>query len=582
MRKTKEHGASFVRGGSPAPAAQTPPAVPRPSSALRWLPPAIVLIGSLLRIAYTAGNDVRNLYDDHFHVSRIMLDERRWPLPQDGWETYQPPLYHALGALTYYIVSGYSTVHLQEPTPQEKYLPQGVVCHDARHLAGRKAVQFLSTASGVGTLVLVWLLLRLLFPHAVLAQSAGLLLAAFLPRHIYMSGMATNDAMTYLWASLCVYALLRAVHRATGGDSAPAVPSRSAPAAGDSRRPHATPKGARLPSEASTTAFAPAAAAPARGWSSYGWWVLAGCGAALAMWTKQYGICVLPVLATVIPMSLFARTARARGALVRGALVSLGVALALGAWPYVRLYRLTGNPMASNVPIGKHVLDEGLPGDVRAISWVSFHLGSLLARPWIHISTVNSFWTVMYGELWFDYAMPCTVYTYAPWLESLGRGRATQPRTPREYEQRMFSWDPSVVPPVTLWQGRFIYTLAVLPTALTIVGLFTVWRRTGPVVGSAALMACFLLGVLTPLAQTIRFPYRPSMKATYGLHALIAAIVLFVAGFEWLSATRHGRWLRWIVVLDLVLLAGAVTWHFLYLADVFPYSAEYFVRRGAI
>jgi hypothetical protein len=66
-----------------------------------WLPGGILLVGAVLRIVYAAGSDVRNVYDDHFQVARIMLDERRWPHPDDNWEAYQPPLYHALSALTY-------------------------------------------------------------------------------------------------------------------------------------------------------------------------------------------------------------------------------------------------------------------------------------------------------------------------------------------------------------------------------------------------------------------------------------------------------------------------------------------------
>ena len=117
--------------------------------------------------------------------------------------------------------------------------------------------------------MLIWRAFRCLFPRTLAAQAVGVALGAFQPRLIYMSGMATNDALVFLWVSLCLYATLRA--------AAPAGHS------------------ARLARR-------------------YGWWALAGLGAALAMWTKHSGLAALAVLLVSVPAGLLLKDAVARRA----------------------------------------------------------------------------------------------------------------------------------------------------------------------------------------------------------------------------------------------------------------------------
>ncbi|MCX7887854.1 MAG: hypothetical protein N3B01_11460, partial [Verrucomicrobiae bacterium] len=50
-------------------------------------------------------------------------------------------------------------------------------------------------------------------------------------------------------------------------------------------------------------------------------------------------------------------------------------------------------------------------------SFLSLRLGALLRYPWTHITTVDSFWTQIYAELWFDHGTASTIYQYRPWLD---------------------------------------------------------------------------------------------------------------------------------------------------------------------
>ena len=545
------HGPSRADGG------QTLKGVADPLSALRWLPLAIVLIGSLLRIVYTWGVDVRNVYDDHFQVARIMLEQHRWPHPDDGWQCYQPPLYHALSALTYRVFSG----HAQGPPPpqpsyEERSSSAGIQCRHPWHLAGRKAIQFISTVCGIGTLWLVWQALRTVFPGRIFAQSLGVAFIAFLPRHIYMSGMATNDALTYLWASLCFWAILRAV----------APPSDAA--ANDRAAARALARMPRNP------------AAPHR--ARYGWWLLAGLGAALAMWTKHYGLSCAVVLFAALAATVLVRRRATQWGGVRGPLLGAAVALALGIWPYVRNYELTGDPVVSPFKRLPNNMANQLPGELSKVSWASFRLGALLAHPWLHISTVDSFWTALYAELWFDYGTSTTAYQYRPWPEYVWPIWRDQSLSARERERRGLIWDLRVMPPAMVPQARALYLLGLLPAALAVLGCVGVFREAGGFVPSVVLLTALALGVATPLFQTIRQPFRSSMKAAFALHALVPLAVLLCAGCEFAARWRYGRWLRWALAADLTLLAIVAAWHFGYVSLVFPDTPEYFARRDLL
>ena len=499
-----------------------------------WWPFAIVLAGAILRIVYTCGSDLRNVYDDHFPVVRIMLEQKRWPRPDEAWEAYQPPLYYALSALTYAAISGQTHTPPAPPrAPEQLWSAEGIPCPYAWHVAGRKAIQLLSTLSGIATLVLVWRTLRRLFPTAPGVQSVAVAFVAFLPRHIYMSAMATNDAMTYLWATLAFYAIVGAL------------------------LPDLRPNG------------------------RYKWWALAGVAVALAMWTKQYGLGSLGVLLAAAAGAAFMKNAAARSKALRGAVLAAVVAVLLGAWPYLRMWRFTGNPLTSAHTLHPGRIDLQLPGDVSHISFASLRLPSLLARPWVHLSTVDSYWSAIFAELWFDYGQSATIYQYRPWMMYEWSIWGNQSLNGRERERRGLNWDLTIVPASMLWSGRLLIALGVIPTALLVVGLLAMRKRVGLTL-SLVLATSLGLGLATPLFQTLRQPFRSSMKATFILCALPALAVLCGMGWQSLTQHRWGRWLAWLAVANLVLLATVATCHFLDLAVVFPGTLEYFARRDPL
>src|SRR5262249_48305199 len=116
--------------------------------------------------------------------ARLILKDLSLPLPGAGWETHQPPLYYALSALALGITG------LDE---------------------GDKGYLVLRGINGILGLIHCWvafLCLRLLFPTNFQAQAVGLLVAAFLPFHLYQSQYVTNDPLAgFLVTAACFFCL---------------------------------------------------------------------------------------------------------------------------------------------------------------------------------------------------------------------------------------------------------------------------------------------------------------------------------------------------------------------------------------
>ncbi len=154
-----------------------------------------ILIAVLLARAAIFINDLPQLprslgFDTAGHERYVQFIQKNGalPLPSDGWEMYQPPLYYAGSAL---LLEG-ATVSADDAD----------------------GAMLLRAVNGVIGLVhcwLAWLCLRRLFPENIPAQTVGLLAAAFIPPHLYLSQYATNEPLAGCLVTLAFYFCLRAL-----------------------------------------------------------------------------------------------------------------------------------------------------------------------------------------------------------------------------------------------------------------------------------------------------------------------------------------------------------------------------------
>lgn len=507
---------------------------------------AVLIAGCLLRLALAVIAPTRWAYDDHFEPIKFLLREHRLPLATDCWECYQPPLYYLVAAGPYAAVES-ATTRLSATTNPGRL---------AAAIA-EKAVQLLSVLYGCATLWLSRRILRAALPLAVPATVPGIHVArassarsprhealalsviAFLPQHIYISAMATNDALTQFLATVAIYIAILAAART--------------------------------------------------GWREISCWVLVGVVCGLAVLTKAYGW-VTPA-AIAISLVSAARLSRARttGALetsiasdltrdipnnpestpattpsfeppnttTRRALahasIVLAVALAVAIWPNVRNLRQYGRAQVDNFDFFQTPMRFQPPGSFRDTEFLSFHPLALWEKPFLHTSHVRSFWTEMYARFWFDYEPIHTLSMYPPWLKLHGRAERAVPQWDQRRWNYILNYAPADVPMDMAWIGRISYLAALPLTLLLFAGLLASLRigvsartpeSTAPIgdgmpsiaganpiqatsAFAIALVASHLvLSLCIPVFQTLRLPHFSAMKAAFALGGLSSVPVL--------------------------------------------------------
>src|SRR6266513_895223 len=160
------------------------------SSTTRWLEKTLLLILAGLwlllfwnnsrLLPFHAGFDAK----EHLKYINYIQEHRALPLANEGWEMYQPPLYYLIAA------ASLSACKLSINDPTSILL-----------------LRLIGAFLGIAQFVFVFLSLRLLFP----ARTAfvGLLLAAFLPMHVYLAQYVTNEMLAATLATATLYVCLR-------------------------------------------------------------------------------------------------------------------------------------------------------------------------------------------------------------------------------------------------------------------------------------------------------------------------------------------------------------------------------------
>jgi tetratricopeptide (TPR) repeat protein len=121
---------------------------------------------------------------EHLKYINYIQEHRALPLPTEGWEMYQPPLYYLIAA------AALSVCNLSVSDPLSVAV-----------------LRFLGGFLGIAQFVLAFLSLRLLLPAR--AALIGLLLAAFLPMHLYLAQYVTNEMVAATLATATLYFGLR-------------------------------------------------------------------------------------------------------------------------------------------------------------------------------------------------------------------------------------------------------------------------------------------------------------------------------------------------------------------------------------
>jgi Flp pilus assembly protein TadD len=125
-------------------------------------------------------------FDEAEHLKYIdyIQKQRALPSPTQGWEMYQPPLFYVIAAALLSLCK----LSINDPT--------SVI-----------VLRMLGAFFGIAEFVFVFLSLRLLFSARTALM--GLVLAVFLPMHLYMAHYVTNEVLAATLATPTIYLCLR-------------------------------------------------------------------------------------------------------------------------------------------------------------------------------------------------------------------------------------------------------------------------------------------------------------------------------------------------------------------------------------
>jgi len=209
--------------------------------------------------------------EEHLKYISYIRQRRALPLPNEGWEMYQPPLYYLVAA------ASLSACKLA-----------------IKDSASVVVLRFLGALFGIAQFILVFLSLRLLLPAR--AALVGLLLAVFLPMHLYLAHYVTNEILAATLMTVALYLCLRFLR---------------------TDEPRA---------------------------SQFGW---LGLALGAAMLAKATGILLLPIVIAAIAGKLgYARAPIASSLRNLGVLVA--ICFAVCGWYYARIWMRFGTPLLIN------------------------------------------------------------------------------------------------------------------------------------------------------------------------------------------------------------------------------------------
>ncbi|MEJ0089808.1 MAG: glycosyltransferase family 39 protein [Limisphaerales bacterium] len=147
-----------------------------------------LFINDMSGLSHWTGFDTKG----HEDYIKFIQEKQALPPSDSGWETHQPPLYY-FGSAMVMNLTGFS-------------------------VGQENAVIPLRAINGILGFINCWMALvclRRLFPENPSAQVVGLLLAAFLPPHLYLFMGITNDPLTGLLVTTAFYFLLRVLQSET-------------------------------------------------------------------------------------------------------------------------------------------------------------------------------------------------------------------------------------------------------------------------------------------------------------------------------------------------------------------------------
>jgi len=425
-----------------------------------------MLLGTALRVGLFWINPPGNSFDNHFEPIRIIMDTGHTPPKLACWECYQPPIFYVTSAIT-----------------GDFLLGSGIASNN--DLA--KYLQFLNCLYGIATLWVVLLILRLL-PLSDFAKLLSFGILCFLPRHIYMSALHSNDTLAYLAVSVCIYFLI-------------------------------------LIAEKQHTSIALL--------------LLMSVVVSITIFVKYTALIIIPAIALAFLLLPWRHSLSFRFAATKGIVVLMLPLVLLGAYIASNVHTY-GTALPFNTVIYNPT--EHQPHDEKKYDFLSFKPWLFIEYPILRPGQLNSFWTILHAGMWFDIEPKFLRFTgndqwwdlYYGWLNGGNNFPDDTAGGPRHS---------------ILYVGSSLEALGIMPQILGVSGLVFLIKDLLP--GSTRRRECLVLSLIflglwifaagQAALLAMNVPVFSSMKSSYVLTALPAFCAF--AGFG-VQALEKRRWSR--------------------------------------
>jgi len=441
----------------------------------------------MLRILLCWSNPPYNAFDNHFEPISMIMNSGTIPAKDACWQCYHPPVFYWVSAMV-----GNIAVAMGVKYPQLL-----------------KLLQFIPCFYGILTVGIIYLILSKL-PLSDFSKLITFGTICFLPRHIYMSAMNSNDTISYLFVALSTYLLLIAIERKLS----PVI------------------------------------------------LLIGSIVITITLFTKYTSYIVLPIIPISFATLYYTGIVASRKIIVVSLILILLIPIIVLSIYFISNIKNYDSPLPWNVK----QLDPSLiqPHDNSRLDFISF-------KPWESINTpilvpgkMNSFWTLIYSGMWYDNEPKFLLFLdsnqgwwihYYGWLEG----------------REGFPGDNDSMSNLTKSIGSGLIAFGLFPLLLTISGFYNFFRRSWKSWSKAEGMDMAKMNIFPVLlfsnaagiiVLALRLPVYSIAKASYFLNSLPALAVFLSLG---LMSCENNKKMKWSIIIVFGVLFTLASSHILHI-----------------
>lgn len=444
------------------------------------------ILAIFLRELLFLANPPLNAFDNHYEPIFLIMKHGIIPAKDACWECYQPPVFYWISAM----------------------IGKLAIKMGATYSQLLKLLQFIPCLYGILTVGIIYLILQ----KIQLSEFSRLFAfgtICFLPRHIYMSAMNSNDTLSYLFVAICIYLLIISIERK----------------------------------------FSPVSL------------IALSVATTITLYTKYTSLVVLPIMVTVFLLALYKLPSPNRKKHIIMFIVTLLIPLSFLSTSIFYNIKDYGAALPFNLKIKNPNAKQ--PRDKGGVSYFSFKPWESIKDPILVPGKLSSFWTLIYSRMWFDME-PKFIYLmdsnksywkhYYGWL----RGDEKFPgANPSMSEQ-------------TILEGSALITLGLFPLFFMFLGIYRYlaglrkdfksnWMGSAKMSIFPVLLISNTIGIV---AITHRLPLYSAMKASYFLNSLPAFAVFLGIG---LMSIENRHIFKQITAIIFIVLFSLVSLHIIHI-----------------